>query len=268
MKKLLILILTFVCSVAVAIEKPQPTIEELQSKIEEQQKTIQQLRYDIVGQIEENKRLEILCRKAGIETTRLREVPNPHKTGYVKYRNKPRSKKWFDRMYERFHLHIIYYNGRFYDLRGEFPEIPVLNNSVALPAGEIYLLPNGYEVMQVLGGGELLITKGDVILHITGCETNYVDDQAFPGTFVESVGIYKYISVLGATKTVQSVVPALMNAKEMDETLFRQALEEGFELYDYVKYKEVHRVVPTYKGKPISSTPAYIPPKTIKKLIK
>lgn len=92
---------------------------------------------------------------------------------------------------------------RVYDKYNERKKIIESNSNIETFAAQ----PNGsYKVQQVLGEGYYIVsnTRGTKMSRLYAPNLNMVDDDRVPDIYVVRQGIYQYITVLGAKKTVNS----------------------------------------------------------------
>ena len=236
-------------------------LQTLQTKIDSLEKTIKAQQKQLDEQIKENKRLQLLCQKAGIDTTK--ESGSASKPiGHIIYRGKERDEDWFNRMYARFSDKIGLLDGKFVALR--FVDIGKLKDisESPLPVGAIIQIPSECKVLSVIGDGEfLLVIKGglrgssypvyttpdrmkivtnsinsgrgygpDFFFHVTGYDgPSLSDDQIFPYTGkLVCAGTYKYTGILFAQNTVQSF--KVWKPEPLTREQFAEAISSGFEL--------------------------------------
>ncbi len=213
----------------------QAKIEKLQKAIESQRKIIGRLEKLLSKQIEENKRLQALCREAGIEA--VSEVKANGDFNNIIYRGKKREQKWFDRMYKRFHDKIIYVNGEYVDIGN--PEMQKWQNE-AVSKGGIVKAHLGCKVFLVLDSGEAVIKKAatksapEIHFHLTGYEGLLIDNQSFSfDGYLIALGAFEYIGNRRSKKTVQSF--KAFQPKPLTREQFAEVIDSGFKLVNYGK---------------------------------
>jgi len=209
-----------------SVKELQEKIKELEKTVKDQQRTIEQAKkaYERVKkqldeQIQENERLKTLCEKAGIITTELKKTA--FEAGDIVYRGKKRTQKWFERMYERFYDKIAYFGGDYVEKR-ELSK---------------YRTTGGLEVLSVLSYGEVLAINDDgFVRHLYGLNQNFVDGASLPGGTLLQTGVYEYVSVSGAHKTVPSCTVYVYEPLTREQ--FADAITSGFKLISYEKRGE------------------------------
>jgi hypothetical protein len=144
---------------------------------------------------------------------------NP-KDGII-YRGQKRDNLWFCRMYEslRFKDSIVYVNGKYVNMKhGQFMTGDIY------PDGTLIVVESG-KVLQVLGPGEAIISTENYTCHIKGYKYQLVDGQRFSESLI-SAGIYEYITVSGAEKTIPSFI--IYDSKPLTKDEFADAINSGF----------------------------------------
>jgi regulator of replication initiation timing len=210
----------------------QAEIKELEKTIKSQQNTISELRGKLDEQLEENKRLQALCKKAGIDT--VKPVETSFEPNDIVYNGKKRSRKWFDEMYERFHDKIAFIDNNYVDIGEEILDLHgIWVNDPRSEKRRMGVAPYRSTVLSVLGDGEVLINyEYENILHIRGVEHNFVDGEPWPnGTPLIRAGNFDYTASNGRHKTVWSFVVYKPLTKEQ----IAEAIRSGFELVEYKK---------------------------------
>jgi len=242
------------------IENLEQTVETQQDIIKRSEEVISKLKQKLAEQIQENKRLQALCKEAGINTAK------PGKTsfspGEVIYREKKRSQRWFDRIYERFRYEIAYVDGEYIDKN--LVQLEPISGNKPWPNGSIAKAPSGCKVLQVLGPGEALIWKEafksthsgstsgikgvwakiataalstrEILFHLTAYEGQLVDEQyfSFEGPLI-CMGTFEYTNTVGAKKTIQSFAVCKSFYEPLTREQFAEAIKSGFELVYYKK---------------------------------
>jgi len=143
-------------------------------------------------------------------------------------------------MYERFHDKFINWDGSYIDiseiLLGDsyyaLGGLRVFKQSNSMIPENTLALLEGAEVLSVLGRGEILTIDDGKVLHIKGLTGSYVDGEHIkvPNPVI-CTGTYKYISAVGATKTVSSYSVCDFPSK----TNFARLINSGVELVEYEK---------------------------------
>ncbi len=237
------------------IDSLEETIKTQQEHITRTEKALSDVKKQLDEQIKENKRLRLLCEKAGVDTTGKVPVsigpnqPSVSPNRPIVYRGQERTKEWFERMYERFSDKIICIDGKYIDVNEIEKKEIYLHGEVSYPKGTIVEIPNrSWNVLQALGSGEaLIIQKGmgvsssnfsyrepDALFHLSGYQGQLTDNQSISlKGYLISTGIYEYTTALGAKKMVQSFV--LYQHQQLTREQFAEAISSGFELVDYVE---------------------------------
>ncbi len=219
------------------IDTLEETIRTQQEHITRTKKTLSDVKKQLDEQIEENKRLRLLCEKAGIDTTgKAPQSFSPDRP--IVYRRQERTKEWFERMYKQFSDKIALLNGKFVDI-GKIGDITKdYRSEPPEQVGAIVQIPSGCKVISVIRDSEVLLTRldnPDFVFHVTGYDGPLLsDDQIFPYTGkLICVGTYKYTAAFDAQKTVQSF--KVWQPKPLTREQFAEAISSGFELVNYVE---------------------------------
>jgi len=181
------------------------------------------------------------------------------------YKGRQVSAAWIDQQYAYFKDKIACVDGKFYDIGRDLAQIevarrypeegigcvvtttpPVVGHaclSCFTPTGtHPNRIPEGAKVLQVLGKDEAIIAHGTILFRVGSIDTTrYIDGTRFYAVLLVYTGTYRYISVAGAARTIQSFVIYQPISREQ----FITALSNGFEL---VRYKRVTKKVPEMRG--------------------
>lgn len=170
----------------------------------------------------------------------------------IVYRDRKRTRLWFDRMYERFHDKIAYVEGEYFDITNGLRESPdgvfrpknaVQADKMIWPVGTLVRFPySNNTVTSVLGKGEILVRNSPtyhrtIVVHLHGLEGKFTNAQEIPNInnmrFLYS-GTYSYTHVSGAPKTV----PSLVLYQPLTREQFAEAIKNGIELFYYTRRGE------------------------------
>lgn len=215
------------------IDTLEKTIRTQQEQITRTEKALSDVKKQLDEQIKENKRLRLLCEKAGIDTTK--ESGSASKPiGRIIYRGKERDEDWFNRMYKRFSDKIVLFDGKFVALSFRFI-LSTHMKETPLPVGTITWTPPECKVLSVIGDDGVLLVgdTSDSIFHVTGYDGPLLSDgKIFPFSILICVGTYEYTAINGAKKTVQSF--KMWEPEPLTREQFAEAISSGVELVNYV----------------------------------
>jgi hypothetical protein len=256
------------------LEKLQSEINSLRIKLQKQTDLVNQLKTTCLNLKKENKMMRQMLGDANIvlpkEVSTFEDVnedipsEKPQLENNVIYLGKPRTQKWFNLMYERFHTKIICAGDKYVSIdkkniikgisntpqpqgtvidvdSDDYRVIQVLNSNEAIMAREVirYIQTKSYGTFspyssgQISGAGgvrRLPDELGDYFL-LKNYEGELVDEQQYKhhGCFI-SDGLYSYTNSLNEPTTIQSFIQCLPVTKEQ----FTDALRNGLELYQEV----------------------------------
>jgi regulator of replication initiation timing len=223
------------------IDALEKTIRTQQEHITSTEKALSDVKKQLDEQIKENKKLRLLCEKAGIDTAgKAPESFSPDRP--IVYRGQERTKEWLEKMYKMFHDKIACVDSNYIDIgEGILDSHDLQGIWVTDPRSEkrrMGVAPYGSTILSVLGNGEVFINHKEWyenILHIRGVEHNFVDGEPWPnGTPLIRNGTFNYIAANGQHRTVWSFVVY----KPLTREQFAEAISGGFELVNYVKQGE------------------------------
>lgn len=173
-----------------------------------------------------------------------RENADPN--SYIVYRGKTRTKKWFDKMYEKFRDKYVYIDGKYVHktslIMGD------MDSNKIWSIGSVVHFPYRSHVEEVLKKGEVIISNDDgygvkKVLHVHGLEDNFVVAQhfwtqgvlfkctgAFPYRYTTpgwEPGHHEYVGNLAAYSVV------VYKPEPLTKEQFTDAINSGLELIEY-----------------------------------
>ncbi|MBW8035693.1 MAG: hypothetical protein FVQ79_08710 [Planctomycetes bacterium] len=190
-------------SQSAGMEKQAKMLLELQTKNKKLEKMVETLKKTRNRREREMSRMKRLLVAAGLNPTQERrgDIPN-----FVEYKGNWYSKYWFDLKYKDHRSSISLVDGK---------PVSVTKNPIA----------SWFKVMQVMGPGDVLAIKRDVIIRINDLPGEYIDGERLPPNLVLiPAGRYQYINTLGSNKTVAQYKAAGVATEEQ----FLQAIRDGY----------------------------------------
>ncbi len=229
-------------------------IINLKAVSKEQKKYIQNMRDECIALKKENKFIRKCFLDASQKLPDSQQLINsyehniePNNLIICGYHGRIRNDRWVESAYKQYGNQIMMVDCQYVNILEFDKNTPLLYQSVPVPKNQIVKLPEGYKVLNVLGKGELLISRhyGDVVLHLKKLpDITYVDDQSFPAGYFKGNGTYSYIAVVGSEKVITSLIPFSIHAVSKDE--FVHALNSGILLYgiEVVNRDGTHPIIP------------------------
>jgi hypothetical protein len=257
------------------IDTLEKTTRTQQEQITRTEKALSDVKKQLDEQVKENKRLRLLCEKAGVDTTG--EVPEsigPNQPSVspdrpIVYQGHERTKEWFERMYLRFSGKISLLNGKLVNL--VFVDVGKLKyedmTETPLQVGTIIQIPSKCKVLSVIGNDSVLLIKGierkktkvrfeDPHAPPGGYKVYYVDSgggvsnfyfhvTGYDGPSLSDDQIFPYTGKLVCVGTykyagglgTQNTIQSfkIWQPEPLTREQFAEAISSGFELVEYVE---------------------------------
>jgi len=223
-------------------------IKKLEETIEYQQSIIVRLNKALQEQIETNKRLQALCIEAGLQYNSSKDDADPNR--YIVYRGKTRTKKWFEKMYEKCSDKYVFIDGQYINktslVKGE------IETNKFWAIGSVVGFPYQSHVEKVLENGEVIISNDDgygekKVFHVHGLEHSYVVGERFPtdGTLFKCIGVFPYRYTTPRwtpghheyVENLYAISVIVYKPKPLTKTQFADAIESGLELIEYTELR-------------------------------